>query len=210
MPAMTPAAALLWSELIAPTLNAFALAGSLIGMLIGIGLLVSTDSTLAFCRRMNRRISMRQATRVLEVSRDVEGAPGARHPWLGAVFVAGGAYASFMLLTQLDAAKTVAALGVSRNPVTAEVLVETLRWFLIVGGAAAVVFGAMLLFFPRAWGTLEASANRWHSTRQMMRSGDEMHLGLDRWVERFPRASGALIGVLSTVSAAAFAILLFR
>ena len=199
-----------WSHFIAPTLNAFALAGSLLGLLVGIGLVLSTDSTLAFFRTMNRRVSMRQTTKSLEIPRNVEGPKGGRHPWIGVAFVLGGGYAAFALLTQLDAVRVVAALRIAENPVTAEVLIDTLRWFLIVGGLAAIVFGVMLLFFPRAWNALEKRANYWYSTRQAMRGGEEMHYGLDRLVERFPRAAGAIIGVSSLVSTAAFGILLLN
>ncbi len=206
MAAMSPAD-VMWSQLIAPTLNAFALTGSLIGVLIGVGLLVGTESTLAFFRRMNRRISTRRALKPLEVQVDVEHGRGNR--LLGTAFLLGGGYASVVLLTQLDAAKAASALGFTSNPVTAQVLMETLRWFLIVGGTAAVVFGVMLLVFPRAWSALELRANRWYSTRRMYTSGDDMHLGLDRWVESAPRAAGMLIGVASLVASAAFAVLLF-
>jgi hypothetical protein len=207
MPAMSPSD-LVWSQIIAPTLNAFALAGSLIGVLIGAGLLLGTQDTLLFFRRINRNVSMRRALKPLEIPRIIE-RPGRRHPWVGIAFMLGGAYAAIALLTQLDAAKTVAALGITRNPVTAEVLIDTLRWFLIVGGLAGVALGVILIFMPRVWAAVEAKANRWVSTRRMYTGGDEMHLGLDRWVESSPRAAGVIIGVSSLVAAGAFAILLF-
>lgn len=211
MPAMSPAADYLWTELLGPTLNAFALTGSLIGLVVGAGLLVARAQTLEFFRRMNRRVSMRQATKPLEVTRDIEGGPGHRHhPVVAIMFLLGGAYAAVMLFTQLDAGRTVKALGISTNPVTAEVLIQTARWFLILGGLAAVAFGAMLLLAPRAWLALEARANRWHSTRQMMRGGETQYEGLDRWVESYPRTAGLVLVATSLVASAAFAILLFR
>jgi hypothetical protein len=211
MRGMSPAVAFLWNELLAPTLNAFALTGSLIGLVIGVGLLVATDSTLQFFRRMNRRVSMRQAAKPLEVPRDIEGGPGHRHhPVVAIAFMLGGAYAAFILFTQLSAARTVKELGITHNPVTAEVLVDAARWFLIVGGLAAVALGALMLVRPHAWVALEARANQWKSTRQMMRGGEEPHDLLDRVVERFPRPAGAVLTVASLVASAAFAILLFR
>jgi len=211
MRGMSPAADFLWTELVAPALNAFALTGSLIGLVIGAGLLLARAQTLEFFRRMNRRVSMRQATRPLEIPRDVEGGPGHRHhPVVALAFLLGGAYAAVVLFTQLDAGRTVKALGISTNPVTAEVLIQTARWFLIIGGLAAIAFGAMLLFAPRAWLALEARANRWHSTRQMMRGAETQYRGLDRWVESYPVAAGIVLVATSLIASAAFAILLFR
>lgn len=207
MPAMSPFD-LAWSQFIVPTLNAFALTGSLTGIVIAVGLLVGRQGTLEFFRRVNRKVSMRQALKPLEVPRTFE-TPGRRHPLLGVVFLLGGAYASVVLLTQLNGARAIAALGMTTNPVSAEVLLDTLRWFLIAGGVAAVVFGVMLLFFPGAWQALEGRANHWYSTRRMYTGGDDMHMGLDLWVERFPRAAGVILGALSLISAGAFAVLVF-
>ncbi len=207
---MSPAENLVWSDFVSPTLNAFALAGSLIGVLIGAGLLIARRDTLEFFRRMNYRVSMRRPARPLELSRNIEGTPGRRMPLVGAAFLLGGAYSAFVLLTQLDGARAVAAFGVRQNPVTFEVIADTLRWFLIVGGLAAIVFGAMLLFAPQAWRALEVRANRWYSTRQLLRGADESHEALDRLVEAFPRASGVVLCAASLVASIAFAILLFR
>ncbi len=207
---MSPSADFVWSNLVSPTLNAFALAGSLIGVVIGVGLLLAAKDTVGFFRRMNRRVSMRRTARPLEIPRDIEGTPGRRMPLVGVAYLLGGAYSAVVLFTQLDAARAVQVLGVKENPITFEVLLNALRWFLIVGGLAAVVFGAMLLFAPQAWRALEVRANRWYSTRQLMRGGDEYHEGLDRLVEAFPRAAGVVLCATSMVASVAFAILLFR
>lgn len=199
-----------WHQILVPALNAFALAGSLAGLAIGVGLLAAAPATLAFFDRMNRRISMRQATRALEVPRDIEGAPARRHPALGVAFLLGGGYTAVMLLTQLDAGRAADAFRVGQSRVVLEVALEATRWFLVVGGAAAVALGALLLFRPDAWIALEARANRWVSTRQMMRPTEEMHYGLDRLVERHPRAAGAILVVTSLVATAAFGFLLLR
>ncbi|MBV8032614.1 MAG: hypothetical protein JO035_13975 [Betaproteobacteria bacterium] len=207
---MPPWANYVWSELVSPALNAFALLASLVGLVIAAGLLGPTQATLAAMRRVNRRISLRQATKPLEVPVIIDGPSGARrHPALGVAFMLGGAYAAAVLLLSFDPAAGVAAFRISSNPVTAQVIFESMRWFLIVGGLAGVAVGAMMIFFPAAWQAVEARANRWYSTRQLMRGGDEMHEGLDRWVEAFPRRAGFILGATSLVAAAAFAILLF-
>ena len=198
----------LWTNVLAPALYAFALVGSATGILVSIGLLVSTASTLQFFGRVNRRISMRKALKPLEIPRSLE-TPGARHPLLGTAFLLGGAFVAFVFLVQLDAAITAAALGIKKNLAVAAVAIGAARWFLIIGALFAMLCGTLLLFFPAAWQALERHSNRWYSTRRMTAGADEMHLGLDRLVEAFPRASGAIIGAASLISTAAFAILLF-
>lgn len=197
-----------WTNLVAPSLYTFALIGSAVGIVVGIGLVFGTASTLQFFHRVNRKVSMRQALKPMEIPRSLE-TPGARHPVLGVLFLLGGAFVAFALLTQLDAAKTVAALGIKRNLLAAAIAVGTARWFLVAGAFLAIVSGVMMLFFPAAWQALERRSNKWYSTRQMMAGADEMHFGLDRLVEAFPRAAGTIIGAASLISTAAFAILLF-
>ncbi|MGE5640170.1 MAG: hypothetical protein ACM30H_08745 [Clostridia bacterium] len=207
---MSPALSYFWYEMLLPALNAFALTGSLIGLVIGVGLLVALDDTLAFFRRMNRRVSLRRATRPLEVPHSIEGPATRRPPALGAAFLVGGAYAAAALSLQFDTAQTVSAMRLASGAALAQVLVEAARWFLVIGGCAAAILGLLILLRPQAWVALEARANEWKSTRQMMRAADEPNDLLDRLVERFPRQAGVLLTVTSLVASAAFAFLLFR
>jgi hypothetical protein len=95
-----------------------------------------------------------------------------RRRWItGAVFASFGAYAAFALAANVDPARVVTALGTRGAPLTS-IVVETLRWFLIVGCAAGAVAGLLLIFRPRAWARLEATGNRWVSTRRAMAGGD--------------------------------------
>ena len=111
---------------------------------------------------------------------------------------------------RIDALKVIGLLGVhGPSAAIALILVDTLRWFLITGCAAAVVFGTLLLAFPRAWAALEAGANYWYSTRQMVSGGDAMHSALDRWVAASPRVAGVIIIVLAMIPALASSVLLF-
>jgi hypothetical protein len=207
---MPHAAAYFWTQILAPSLNAFALVVSLLGLAIGVGLLVSASGTLAIFRRVNRRVSMRQATRALEVPRNVEGPAGKRHPLMGIAFLIGGGYTAIVLLTQVDTARAISAIGAARNAVAAGLVIDAVRWFLVVGGTAAVALGAMLLLAPDRLRVVEERANRWVSTRQMLRGSEDMHEGLDRLVVAHPRAAGALLCAGSVVATAGFALLLFR
>jgi hypothetical protein len=70
--------------------------------------------------------------------------------------------------------------------------------------------GIMLFFFPRAWRSIEARANRWYSTGDLEGSEDTVYLSLERVVEGFPRASGLVILLLSLATAVGSGLLVFR
>jgi hypothetical protein len=204
---MSPAQSLFWSKVVLPSLALFGLAGSVLGIAIGLGLLLRTAATLRFFGTMNRWVSTRRSLKPLEIPRSI-GSPTARKPrWNGLVLVVAGAYVS-VVLWQLDGSKLAFAMPHgTRYAVMTGIVFSALRWFMVVGGLAVVAVGVMLLFFPGAYPAFEARANRWYSTRQALSGGDRMHMTLDRWVERFPRAAGLIIACLSLVSALAFAFL---
>jgi hypothetical protein len=207
---MSPAQSLFWSQVVLPSLALFGLAVSLLGIAVGLGLLLRTAATLRFFGTMNRWVSTRRSLKPLEIPRSI-GSPTARKPrWNGLVLVIAGAYVS-VVLWQLDGSKLAFAMPQgTRYAVMTGIVFSALRWFMVAGGLAVVAVGVMLLFFPGAYPAFEARANRWYSTRQALSGGDSMHMGLDRWVERFPRAAGLLIACLSLVSALAFGFLGLR
>ncbi len=88
--------------------------------------------------------------------------------------------------------------------------VESAKWVLIVGSAFGVVIGAMLLFYPNAESMLERFANRWVSSRQVVRSWDDMHMTLDRLVEAHPKPAGWIIACTSAAAVICAIVMLVR
>ena len=191
----------------------FLLVGGLFGLAVGTGLVLRSGAMLKFFASMNRWISTRRHLKPIEIPRGMDNQLPAdpKRRWLaGAIFALGGAYAALVLATEVDVMKVALAFDV-RGPLlpVSAILIDTVRWFIVAGCAGAVVIGALLIFFPGAWHAIEARGNRWYSTRQLIAGGDEVHLTLDRWVELFPRAAGAIIIVLSLIPALTGGVLLF-
>ena len=191
----------------------FLLVGGLFGLAVGAGLVWRSSATLRFFARMNRWISTRRSLKSVEIPRGMDNQLPAdpKRRWLaGTIFALGGAYAAVVLATEVDVAKVAWAFDV-RGPLlpVSMILIDTMRWFLVAGCLGAVAIGGLLIFFPGVWHAVEARGNRWYSTRQLMLGGDEQHLTLDRWVELFPRAAGAIVVALSLIPALTAAVLLF-
>jgi len=192
-------------QIILPALVILLLAGSLLGIALGLALLWRSDAALRFMEIMNRWVSTRRAFRPLEVPREIK-PRGSAGRWLVGALIVLGAYAAIVLIGGIDPARLAAALKVDPRYSVAGLGLEAARWFLALGALVAVVTGVMLVFFPRAWEAVEARADRWYSTRELEASGDRLHLSLDRVVQAFPRASGAAILALSLVAAIASAV----
>ena len=200
----------LLTQLLFTSVVTFLFVGSLLGLALGIGLILRPGGILAFIRLMNRWVSTGQALGGLERPRQVAARAGAA-PWFGAVLIALGAFSTVILLARLDITALAGLFMVDARTSLLGLLLEALRWFLVVGSLAAVGTGVMLVFFPQAWRRVEARANHWYSTRQLEIAGDALHPSLDRIVEGFPRVSGVVILVLSVIAALSSGLmLLFR
>jgi hypothetical protein len=204
---MSPTQNVLWSQVVLPSLALFGLAGSVLGIAVGLGLLLRSAATLRFFGTMNHWVSTRRILKPLEIPRSI-GSPTARKPrWNGLVLILAGAYVA-IVLWQVDGGKLASMMAHgARYPVITEIFLKATGWFMVVGGLAAVAVGVMLAFFPRAYPAFEARANHWYSSRQALTGGDSLHMTLDRWVEAYPRAAGAIIACLSVIATLAFAVL---
>ncbi len=177
----------------------------------GIGLLVNSTAVMRFIGSMNRWVSMRTATRPLEIPRDTRRAVQKYRHWFAAVFVIGGGFALYGLLLQFNAVAVVRLLGLEKmHPNAAGWLVDSLRALLVLGNTLAVAAGIMLAFFPEKVEALEARAGRWISARKATKGADDMHVRLDSWVAVYPRAVGGTIVVIALLMVGVFGLMLPR
>ena len=199
----------LLTQVLVSTVVVFLFVTSIVGLILGLGLMLRSGSTMPFIVLMNRWISTRQALRPLELPRHVASTAG-KARWFGVILVAVGAYAAVVLVGSFDVPRLAVLFQADpRYSLTAFAL-ESLKWLLVAGALAAIATGVMLVFFPRAWRRIEDRANRWYSTREFELAGDTVYLSLEHMVEAFPRAAGGVIFVLSVVAAFASGALLFR
>lgn len=173
----------------------FFLIGGTFLLAVGISLIINSAGALRFFGGLNQWVSMRRATKSLEIPRDTQPAVQKYRYWIAAMFVLGGFFALTGLLTRFDPGAFKTLLGLNRfRPVYAAWVIDALRWILIVGNLAAIAAAVMLAFFPDTLMKLEARGSHWYSERQATRGADTMRVtSLDNWVAVNPRAAGAII-----------------
>lgn len=176
---------------------------------VGLWLVLNSAAALRFFEGMNRWVSMRRATRPLEIARDTRPLV-LRYRFLIAAFVvAAGVFAIYGLLTQYDAREAVRLLGLeSQRPVLALWLVDSARWLLIAGNALGIVVGIVLVFAPGLLTRVEARGGDWYSERRLVKGADAMNTGLDAQVAARPRAAGIIITLVALLLIGAFGLLL--
>lgn len=178
-------------------------------LVVGISLIVNSAGSLRLFGGLNRWVSMRRASRPLEIPRDTQQAVQNYRYWFAAVFIIGGTVALAGLLMRFDARAVIALLDLGRlRPDFAGWLVDGARWILMVGNLLAIIAGLLLAFSPGAVAALEARGSRWISERQLAKGSDQLHLKLDGVVAAYPRNAGWIIVVFALGLIAAFGFLL--
>ena len=161
-----------------------------VGFALGIGLIVSSAKTFRFLHAMNRWVSIRRTLKPAEIPRDIDQLAHKYRYWIGTLLVVGGMFSTFGLVVRINASAVGAMFAKGTMVPLLAIAAEALRWFLIVGSVSGVVVGIMLCYSPEVLGSFEKYANKWVSSRRIVRGGDEMHPTLDRLVEAHPRKSG--------------------
>jgi len=197
-----------WSfieRIVVPTLMWCLLAGGLAGIVFGFALALRSGPTLQFIARMNRWVSTEEALKPLEAPRQVD--PARDSPYrrmLGALFIVGGALTIYFLLTRFQVARLIDA----KRALGLAIALDATKTIFIVGGAFALLVGALMLFWPQRLTALEERLNRWHSSRRLIAAQERMLTPLEPHVEAHPRAAGWVIVSASLAIALAMAWLL--
>lgn len=190
---------LMWQLLVQFLMVSF-LVVAVAGLAVGIGLLVSSQRTVQAFQLLNHWVSTRHVLKPVEVPIETERVSHSYPRWLAGGFVLGGLTSILGLAAGFNTSAISAAVADQRFVPVVAIAVESVKWFLILGSGLGVVVGAMLLLYPNAESTLERYANRWVSSRQMARGGDDMHMTLDRLVEAHPKPAGWIIACTSAAA----------
>ena len=167
--------------------------GGLLAVLVGIWLLISPASFMDFSRIANRWVSTREATQWLEAPRPIERFFYRHHRTFGILLTLGATFALYYLMFEYDAARVVASLALPWQGPTVEIVADALLSFLVAGNILVVGVGLIVLIRPSLLKKVEASSNRWISTRRLFKNLDNQSDLPDRFAVRQPRLLGALL-----------------
>lgn len=180
--------------LLFPSVIEFFLLVGVVGVLVGIGLIAWREPTLRVLAALNRWVSTRRWLRPAEIPHDTASTVQRYRVWIGLFFVLAAAYSLFGLVARFNVHAVVPANSLGGWTPAAHWLLDSLRWFLVLGSVAAAAVGALMVLMPETLTKLEARANQWHSSRKALGgAADTMYMPLDKWVEHYPRIAGAVI-----------------
>lgn len=178
----------------------FFIIASIFSFIVGIGLATRSAPMLRFFNFMNRRYSVSNAIKPLAeplVEPHYIEPEVFRHPTLFGVFITVGALVSIVFLYSLDAAVFQPVYFDTFGLRTAEMLADYTRKILLIGNAACVLLGLMVLFFPRQLSFIETVADNWFKSHNKTRSLFMVRFEVDHWVMAHPTVSGITLSIMS-------------
>lgn len=174
----------------------FFILASIFSFIVGLGLTLRSPAMLRFYRFMSKRHSIRGVIRPLVEPHFVEPVLFKRRHLLGALIVTGGV-ASMLILSRVDVG---IFLPVFLGAFTAEAsaILAGYTWsFLMIGNAAVVMVGVLVLFFPKLLSDIAAYTDKWYTLREQVRPLTRVRFDIDQWVLAHSTACGITLSVMS-------------
>jgi len=180
------------TALLIPTLLVI-LAVCLAGATVFGGVIAVRPDLLARLRGVSdQRVSLRRATRPLDIPRNVDRWFYRHHRLYGLVVVVLAVFLLYFLaFGHASPAWTVAFDREYRE--LAEMGAEAARFVLWIVAILGVIVGTLVFARPSALKGIERWANRWITTRKLTRGLDREYGQPDAWAARHPRALGIAI-----------------
>jgi hypothetical protein len=159
---------------------------------IGVAVAAAPARLEALRAGTDRRISLRRATRPLDIPRHVDAWFYRHHRAYGIATIA----LSLFLLVFLTFGQIPAPELLASDPRYTQVvalLLGVARVLLWAFSLMAFAIGVIVLVRPSALKSLEAQANRWVTPRRQLKGLEREYHGPDGWAARNPRAWGILV-----------------
>lgn len=180
-------------QLIVPAFVLFFFIGGLAALAIGVGLIFKSPGVFRLFDILNHSVSTRTATKPLAIPRDSSQFFFKHRLTIGVVFVVGALYADYGMLTGAGNAAIVSLFNTALPPGYVFWIVESVRYFLLVGCTVSIIVGVLLVMSPDTVKAVERTGGRWVSTRNITVGADKMNLSFDKWVAAYPRTAGLII-----------------
>lgn len=174
-------------------LLSFAVAGSLLALVIGIAMLVKPDAVLRVNQRVTEWMAARRVTVPLNKTIKIERYVYRRHRYVGALVLCGALYTLYTLFVRFNKEDALLTYAHRYNPVVVEWILESVVALLTVGSVVAALIGLVMMVRPSLLKGVEAWANRSYATPAPTQLIHAVRNRSNRLTVSAPRLLGLLI-----------------
>jgi len=164
---------------------------------VGAAVAIRPDAMGRLKRATERRISMRRATRGLDIPRNVDRLFYRHHRLYGGLIVV----LAIVLLYALTFGGTAhwETLFDGRYRAVGAIIIDAAQITLWILTVFALIIGTVVFVRPSALKALEQRANRWVTARGYTYPLEREYSGLDERLQHYPRVWGTIVAILSGV-----------
>ena len=176
----------------------FIVVGTIIALILGLGLIFAPNTTLKINEKINTRISLREKTKAIETP--IKSEPFFyKHAIIsGAILVIGSLFVLYTLAT-FNAYSLIPYLPKSISAPAWDWLLQAGQIFFFISCTFILLFGLVVLIRPSQIKNFEEVANRWISTRQRFSKMSSEINTANKLVNTYPRVFGSFITLLSLI-----------
>ena len=168
-----------------------------ISLIAGLLLLLRPSIIIQLNTRVNKKFSLRRATKFIEVPNQVDHLFYKHHRILGMIVTLTSAYVLYYFLVIYDAAIIGDFLKSSSYAFVYDIVINAGRLFMLICSAIILLLGVAIFIRPSQLKVIESWANHWVSTRKHTQSLAIEHNQVNQLAYKYPRLAGLIIVTLS-------------
>ncbi len=181
------------AEMYLEMIELFFIVGSLFAIVVGVVLFLKPDMIANWSHIGNKWYSASKWTKPLDVIRETDSFYFKNHLSVGVLMMVVSLIGLFLIVNRLpDTQEVVAAAGSVELGMSLGILIESLKWFLIVTIILGFPMWALLAFSPEKLKNVNKRLNTWVSAGLIMLPLEKMNHGFDNFVLHYHRFFGAL------------------
>ncbi len=180
-------------EMYLEMIRLFFIVGGFVALIIGILLFVKPDLIAQMSKSGNKWYSGRKSTKPLDIIRETDSFYFSHHVIIGTTMVILSIIGLYLVLTRIPTSDQIMAFSDDQAAgVTIGILLESLKWFLLVTIILGIPMWITLAVKPELVRNINGKMNKWVSTRMLLLPLEKMNNGFDVFVLHYNRFFGAL------------------
>ncbi len=181
------------TEMYLEILELFFIVGGLAALILGIMLWFVPERVGRLSEGGNTWYSSRKRTKSLDVMRETDSFYFANNQVVGIVMFVVSLVALYMVIVRIPSAEeALTLLGGNTTALGLSLLLDVMRWVLIVFIVGGLPMWLMLAFAPERLKVINGKLNTWISTRLLMMPLETMNTGFDGFVLKHHRIFSAI------------------
>lgn len=171
----------------------FFLVGGVFALVMGFVLFFKPDKIAQWSASGNKWYSGRKSTKPLDIMRETDSFYFDNHLVVGTIMMLVSLLGLFLILTRMpDTEQVMAATSDIELGMGLGILLESIKWFLVVSIVLGFPVWGFLAFAPDQLKKINKTLNKWVSTRLVMLPLEKMNHGFDNFVLHYHRFFGAI------------------